>query len=73
MVKCFYFQFNPAAPITPDIDGFIPHPGPDDKVHCVVFVVDATTLEVLPSKILQKLKSFQTLMNQKGKYFCVTN
>jgi hypothetical protein len=59
-------QFNPAAPISTDHDGYISKPTLEDKMHCVVFVLDSTTLEVLPAKILQKMKSFQTLMNQKG-------
>lgn len=36
-------------------------------IQCAVFVLDATTLEVLSTKLLEKIKSFQTLMNQKGK------
>ncbi|XP_053376735.1 interferon-induced protein 44-like [Mercenaria mercenaria] len=61
-----YYQFNPASPISEDTDGFVRNPTPNDKVHCVVFVMDSTTLEVLPTKIIQKMKSFQSLMNQKG-------
>ncbi|XP_053376755.1 interferon-induced protein 44-like [Mercenaria mercenaria] len=61
-----YYQFNPAAPISQETDGFIAKPTLEDKVHCVVFVMDSTTLEVTPTKIIQKMKSFQTLMNQKG-------
>ncbi|XP_053391224.1 interferon-induced protein 44-like [Mercenaria mercenaria] len=61
-----YYQFNPAAPISQETDGFIAKPTLEDKVHCVVFVLDSTTLEVTPTKIIQKMKSFQTLMNQKG-------
>ncbi|XP_060584187.1 interferon-induced protein 44-like [Ruditapes philippinarum] len=65
-IKLSKLQFNPATPISTDHDGYISKPTLEDKVHCVVFVLDSTTLEVLPAKILQKMKSFQTLMNQKG-------
>ncbi|KAL4224202.1 Interferon induced protein 44 [Mactra antiquata] len=61
-----YYQFNPATPITPNTNGFISKPTLEEKIHCVVFVLDSTTVEVLPDKIIQKMKSFQTLMNQKG-------
>ncbi|XP_053399729.1 interferon-induced protein 44-like [Mercenaria mercenaria] len=61
-----YYQFNPAAPISQETEGFIVKPTLEDKVHCVVFVLDSTTLEVTPTKIIQKMKSFQTFMNQKG-------
>lgn len=61
-----YYQFNPSAPIKPDSMGFISKPTVDDKVHCVVFVVDGTTLDVLSEKILQKIKSFQAIIIQKG-------
>ncbi|XP_045161383.1 interferon-induced protein 44-like [Mercenaria mercenaria] len=61
-----YYQFNPASPISAETDGFVDKPTLEDKVHCVVFVMDSTTLEVTPAKIIQKIKSFQTLMNQKG-------
>ncbi|XP_053376730.1 interferon-induced protein 44-like [Mercenaria mercenaria] len=61
-----YYQFNPAKPINPKSQGFKANPTPDDMVTCAVFVLDATTLEVVSSKLIEKMKSFQTLMNQKG-------
>ncbi|XP_060600190.1 interferon-induced protein 44-like, partial [Ruditapes philippinarum] len=61
-----YYQFNPAKPITPKSHGFKANPKPDDMITCAVFVLDATTLEVMSAKITEKMKSFQTLMNQRG-------
>ncbi|XP_053376723.1 interferon-induced protein 44-like [Mercenaria mercenaria] len=61
-----YYQFNPAKPINPKSQGFKANPSPDDMTTCAVFVLDATTLEVLSTKLIEKMKSFQTLMNQKG-------
>jgi hypothetical protein len=69
LVKLFKLQFNPGAPISADHDGYISKPTLEDKVHCAVFVLDSTTLDVLPAKILQKMKSFQTLMKKKGIIF----
>jgi hypothetical protein len=41
-------------------------------ITCAVFVLDATTLEVMSAKITEKMKSFQTLMNQRGTNFIYT-
>jgi len=37
-----------------------------DSAHCVLFVIDATTVEKFSAKYLDKLNHFQKLMNQKG-------
>ncbi|WAR13802.1 IF44L-like protein, partial [Mya arenaria] len=58
--------FNPATPITPESPGFIQKPGLADKVHCVLFVLEANTVDDLPTKLVEKMNSFQKLMNQKG-------
>jgi hypothetical protein len=65
----FLSKFNPAKPITPKSHGFKANPKPDDMITCAVFVLDATTLEVMSAKITEKMKSFQTLMNQRGTNF----
>ncbi|XP_060585145.1 interferon-induced protein 44-like [Ruditapes philippinarum] len=61
-----YYQFNTNTQITPKTPGFKANPTDNDVIHCAVFVLDATTLEVLSSKIIEKMKGFQNLMNQKG-------
>ncbi|XP_060566680.1 interferon-induced protein 44-like [Ruditapes philippinarum] len=61
-----YYQFNPTTQITPKTPGFIACPTADDVIHCAVFVLDASTLEILTSKIIEKMKAFQNIMNQKG-------
>jgi hypothetical protein len=61
------FKFNTNTQITPKTPGFKANPTDNDVIHCAVFVLDATTLEVLSSKIIEKMKGFQNLMNQKGK------
>ncbi|XP_071162525.1 interferon-induced protein 44-like [Mytilus edulis] len=38
------FQFNPSAPVTPDITGFVATPLFAEKIHCVVFVIDGSTV-----------------------------
>ncbi|WAR13805.1 IF44L-like protein [Mya arenaria] len=61
-----HYEFNPATPITPESPGFIQKPGLADKVHCVLFVLEANTVANLPTKLVEKMNSFQKLMNQKG-------
>ncbi|XP_071162520.1 interferon-induced protein 44-like [Mytilus edulis] len=60
------FQFNPSAPVTPDITGFVSTPQFADKIHCVVFVIDGSTVDVMPEKVIEKMKGFQIHMNQRG-------
>ncbi|CAG2238099.1 unnamed protein product [Mytilus edulis] len=60
------FQFNPSAPVTPDIAGFVATPQFADKIHCVVFVIDGSTVDVMPEKVIEKMKGFQIHMNQRG-------
>ncbi|XP_053379816.1 interferon-induced protein 44-like [Mercenaria mercenaria] len=60
-----YYQFNPTSPITPKTQGFKTQPSTQDTVHCAVFVIDATTLDVLSTKVMEKMKGFQNLMNQR--------
>ena len=35
-------------------------------VHCVAFVVDGSTVDVIPEKILRQIKVLQTKMNQRS-------
>ncbi|XP_071162519.1 interferon-induced protein 44-like [Mytilus edulis] len=60
------FQFNPSAPVTPDITGFVAKPQFADKIHCVVIVIDGSTVDVMPEKVIEKMKGFQIHMNQRG-------
>lgn len=60
-----YYQ-NSSTPISPKIPGFKPNPTANDQIHCVVFVLDSTTLEVISPKLVEKIKRFQLLMNEKG-------
>jgi hypothetical protein len=55
-------------PITTESPGFKSDPTGNDKVHCAVFVIDSTTLEVLSTKIVEKMKGLRGVMNQKGRF-----
>ncbi|XP_053373899.1 interferon-induced protein 44-like [Mercenaria mercenaria] len=61
-----FYLFNKKSPLTPKTESFKNEPTIRDMIHCVVFVLDATTLDVLSSDVLEKMKNFQTLMNERG-------
>ncbi|XP_069123056.1 interferon-induced protein 44-like isoform X2 [Argopecten irradians] len=58
--------FNPAVPLSPDALGFVKKPTLSDKIHCVAFVVDGSTVDVSPEKVLERIKAMQIRMNQRG-------
>ncbi|XP_076095598.1 interferon-induced protein 44-like [Mytilus galloprovincialis] len=59
-------QLNPSVPLSTDIPGFVTIPHLSDKIHCVVFVIDGSTIDVMPEKVIERMKALQSRMNQKG-------
>lgn len=59
-------QFNPSVPLSTDIPGFLTSPHLSEKIHCVVFVIDGSTVDVMPEKVIERIKTLQSRMNQKG-------
>jgi len=62
----FLSQFNSSPPVPSDTAGFVPSPQLSDKIHCVVFVLDGSTADVMPEKVIEKMKTLQNRMNQRG-------
>ncbi|XP_056000050.1 interferon-induced protein 44-like [Ostrea edulis] len=60
------YQFNPLVPFTPDTPGYVKDPDLQDKIHCVAFVVDGSTVDVMPDKIRKQLKDLQVRMNHRN-------
>uniref|UniRef100_A0A8W8M6Q4 TLDc domain-containing protein n=1 Tax=Magallana gigas TaxID=29159 RepID=A0A8W8M6Q4_MAGGI len=60
------YQFNPSAPFTTETFGFIRNPHLGDRIHCVAFVLDGSTIDVIPEKILKQMKAMQSRMNQRN-------
>ncbi|XP_060070394.1 interferon-induced protein 44-like [Ylistrum balloti] len=60
------YNFNPAIPLSPDLHGFLKTPEFSDKIHCVTFVLDASTVDVIPEKVVERIKGMQPLMNLRG-------
>nr|XP_033771778.1 interferon-induced protein 44-like [Geotrypetes seraphini]XP_033771779.1 interferon-induced protein 44-like [Geotrypetes seraphini] len=58
------YLFNAAASIQPDFPGYILTPSLKDKVHCVVFVIDASKISILSTNLEDKLRRLRTIVNQ---------
>lgn len=50
-------QFNPASPLSHADPDFINDPNPNDKVHCLVSVVPADSITLMPNEVIQKMKN----------------
>lgn len=64
----FFIQFNPSLPLSSDIAGFVKAPKLKDRIHCVAFVLDASSVDVMSEKMLEKIRKLQTAMNQRGSF-----
>ncbi|XP_066482243.1 interferon-induced protein 44-like [Tiliqua scincoides] len=53
------YQFNPSNAIHPNVPGYIKRPDLKDQIHCVVFIIDGSKVEILPEKLEEKLKDIR--------------
>ncbi|XP_065938187.1 interferon-induced protein 44-like [Magallana gigas] len=60
------YQFNPLVPFTSDTSGYIKDSMLKDKIHCVAFVIDGSTVDVMSDTILQRLKNLHVKLNHRG-------
>jgi len=61
------YKFNPVSPITPDDPYFKPNPKEEDKVHCIVYVVDAEALYGdIPQELKKRIHELQSSLNDLG-------
>ncbi|XP_060754520.1 interferon-induced protein 44-like [Neoarius graeffei] len=51
------YKFNPASPLSHADPDFINDPNPNDKVHCLVSVVPADSITLMPNEVIQKMKN----------------
>uniref|UniRef100_A0A3Q2PXL7 Interferon-induced protein 44-like n=1 Tax=Fundulus heteroclitus TaxID=8078 RepID=A0A3Q2PXL7_FUNHE len=51
-----FYQFNPAAPLHAEVQGYRKSPGVKDKIHCVAYVIDACKVSIMPTKLEEKLE-----------------
>lgn len=59
------YLFNSSKQFSADSPGFIATPSPKDRIHVVVFVMDATSVYTFPPAITDKIKSLQAKINQR--------
>ncbi|XP_074524451.1 interferon-induced protein 44-like isoform X4 [Halichoeres trimaculatus] len=60
------YQFNPSAPFNLEAYGYQESPGLGDKIHCVVYVIDACKVSIMPSKLEEKLDAIRKKVNLIG-------
>ncbi|KAF6109132.1 interferon induced protein 44 like [Phyllostomus discolor] len=53
------YHFNPQQPITSRHPSFITSPSWKDRIHCVAYVLDSRSINILSSKMVEKLKRVQ--------------
>ncbi|KAK5599522.1 hypothetical protein CRENBAI_019962 [Crenichthys baileyi] len=60
------YQFNPAAPLHAESQGFRKSPDLKDKIHCVAYVIDACKVSIMPEKLEEKLETIRRKVNLLG-------
>ncbi|XP_056613877.1 interferon-induced protein 44-like isoform X2 [Triplophysa dalaica] len=60
------YKFNPMAPFEPDEQKFSKSASMDQKTHCVVYVIDATKVSLMSSKLEEKLAGIRKKVNSLG-------
>uniref|UniRef100_A0A667Z3E7 TLDc domain-containing protein n=1 Tax=Myripristis murdjan TaxID=586833 RepID=A0A667Z3E7_9TELE len=57
------YQFNPSAALHPEAHGYRSSPGLKDRIHCVVFIIDACKVSIMPTKLEEKLAAVHRRAN----------
>uniref|UniRef100_A0A3P9HMC1 TLDc domain-containing protein n=1 Tax=Oryzias latipes TaxID=8090 RepID=A0A3P9HMC1_ORYLA len=60
------YQFNPSVPLQSEAHGFCKSPGLKDKIHCVTYVLDASKISIMSTKMEEKLKTIRRKVNLMG-------
>ncbi|KAL7879377.1 hypothetical protein SRHO_G00016310 [Serrasalmus rhombeus] len=60
------YQLNPSMPLQPESPAFCKEPSLKDKIHTVVYVIDACRVKLLSDKLIEKLAAFRRKTNQMG-------
>lgn len=62
-------QFSPSTPILADAPGYRQKVTLNDKIHCVVYVVDASQVSILTQKMIDKFAAIRKKTNQLGEEY----
>ncbi|XP_073700479.1 interferon-induced protein 44-like [Garra rufa] len=60
------YKFNPTAPFKPDEQKMFKPASLQEKIHCVVYVIDATKISLMSNKLEEKLNSIRSQINSLG-------
>ncbi|XP_024134778.1 interferon-induced protein 44-like [Oryzias melastigma] len=60
------YQFNPSGPLQSEAHGFCKSPDLKDKIHCVTYVLDASKISIMSTKMEEKLKAIRRTVNLMG-------
>ncbi|XP_052802957.1 interferon-induced protein 44-like isoform X1 [Mya arenaria] len=60
-----FYEMTPTSLISNDDANFRQRPTLRNKIHCVVFVLDGSTVDDISTPMLQKLESYRDLLNRK--------
>uniref|UniRef100_A0A671PB37 TLDc domain-containing protein n=1 Tax=Sinocyclocheilus anshuiensis TaxID=1608454 RepID=A0A671PB37_9TELE len=60
------YKFNPMAPFQPDEQKASRPASLQEKIHCVVYVIDATKISLMSDKLEEKLASIRRKLNSLG-------
>ncbi|CAM4656861.1 unnamed protein product [Leuciscus chuanchicus] len=60
------YKFNPMAPFQPDEQKASRPASLQEKIHCVVYVIDATKISLMSSKLEEKLAAIRRKVNSLG-------
>ncbi|CAH1779462.1 unnamed protein product [Owenia fusiformis] len=59
------FQFKAGGRITPKSQGYIKDPPLANMIHGVIFVIDGSTITMMPEEVYDKLKAIQEQVNER--------
>ncbi len=62
----FVLQFSPSTPLAADAPGYKQKVTLNDKIHCVVYVIDTCKVSLLTQKMLDKFAAIRKKTNQLG-------
>jgi hypothetical protein len=57
------------VPFTTDTPGYLKDPKLRDKIHCVAFVIDGSTIDAIPDTIHKQFKDLQVRINHRSKIY----
>ncbi|KAI1891895.1 hypothetical protein AGOR_G00148430 [Albula goreensis] len=60
------YQFNPSSPMHSDTQGYRKSVELQDKIHCVVYVIDACKVAIMSTKMVEKLAAVRKKVNLIG-------